>query len=175
MDDERGKLVSEDDDGGLRKVTSYYKTRTKITTGLIKTICSTIEDGNYAKTACAAAGVTRTTYDRWLNQAKVDFQNGESTIYTQFADNVEQALARAEVALVSEIRDGDRGWQGKAWVLERTRNDMFGVKQVTEHKVEMTRPQLPPPPRSHEEMLKRRAERAKVNGQILDAVVVEEV
>ena len=51
MDDERGKLVSEDDDGGLRKVTSYYKTRTKITTGLIKTICSTIEDGNYAKTA----------------------------------------------------------------------------------------------------------------------------
>ena len=166
----------EDDDGGLRRVTSHYRTRTKITTALIKVVCATIEEGNYVKTACAAAGVTKRTYDRWLNQAHADISASvEKSIYVQFADNVEQALAKAEVKLIEEIKKGDKGWQGKAWVLERTRNDLYGVKQMTEHKVQMTRPQLPPPPKTHEEMLERRAKRAKVNGQVVEAIIVEEL
>ena len=88
----------EEDDGGLRRVTSHYRTRTKITTALIKVVCATIEEGNYVKTACAAAGVTKRTYDRWLNQAHADISASvEKSIYVQFADNVEQALAKAEV------------------------------------------------------------------------------
>ena len=39
--------------------------------------------------------------------------------------------------LIEEIKKGDKGWQGKAWVLERTRNDLYGVKQMTEHKVQI--------------------------------------
>jgi len=161
-----------EEDGG-RKVVNFYRTKSKITNILIREICTVIEQGNYIKTACLASGISESSYRRYIRQATEDETANLNTVYTKFKEQVGIALAKGELKLIEEIREGGKGWQAKAWILERTRQEMFGQKQQTTHVVEMTKPQLPPPPKDHKEFLERRMERAKQNGQeIRDAVVV---
>jgi hypothetical protein len=89
------------------------------------------------------------------------------------------AKAEGEMKLLSEIRKGDKGWQAKSWILERTRNADFGQKQEVKQTVELKQPALPPnPPKDYKEWQKRRLERnQKTRGLqefATDAEIVEE-
>ena len=150
--------------------------RHKIPRKLLFQICESIRQGNYIKTACKAAGVRESAYYYHLRKAKEDMDSGVESDYTFFMDAVEMAKAEGEMHLLSEIREGDKGWQAKSWILERTRNADFGQKQEVKSTVELKQPALPPnPPKNYDAWAKRRLERNQKSRQLQEMAVDAEV
>ena len=128
----------------FNKPTNYKGTGrpTKLTPELQDIICKYISDGNYLYTACAAVGITKTTYLHWLERAEREDNNGGG-IYNDFVIAVKSAEAEAEQKLVSVVRE--KAINGKEWLpamtlLERRHPDRWGRKDRTaitidEHKV----------------------------------------
>lgn len=96
---------------------------TKLTPAVQQTICDALEKGNYRATAAAVAGIHRNTLIDWERRG----ENGED-LYVDFLTAMQMAEAKAEMALVAEIRHAEPGvpnvrgadlWQAKAWMLER--------------------------------------------------------
>ena len=132
-----------------------------MTPHLVTHICGILREGNYVETACLAAGVSKSTYYTWLRRANEDEAAGENTMYVDFKNQVEKSRAEAEVALLESIKNGDKGWQAKAWVLERTKSGRFGQKQTVEQTIEMRPPALPPnAPKTYDKWLERRKQRS---------------
>jgi len=70
-------------------------------------------------TACAAAGIGRTTYYVWLNR------------HPDFRDRVEKAKAGREVRWLAIIGEAaGTSWQAAAWLLERTKPDEYGRVRI---------------------------------------------
>lgn len=121
---------------------------------LTEKICEHIRVGNYVTTACQAEGISKQSYYRWLRKAGLSAKDGKTVDtcpYMYFAQQVEIAQAKGEVELLSHVHDGKKGWVGKAWILERTRQDRFGQKQQVSVKQEV-RHVLDAPPSSGEDM-----------------------
>jgi hypothetical protein len=80
-----------------------------LTADVVDEIGRLVAAGARAEEAAAAAGVSRTSYYRWMAAG------GE------LRDRVERARAESEVVLVIRIaRAAERGsWQAAAWLLER--------------------------------------------------------
>lgn len=83
-----------------------------------------LESGLPVTLAAAAAGIGRTTFYNWMNDAK-------------FAEQVEAAQARAVAPLLDRIRTAATNgqWQAAAWILERRWPGEFGRRDrlQTEH------------------------------------------
>ena len=83
-----------------------------------------LSDGLPVTLATAAAGIGRTTFYNWMNDAK-------------FAEQVEAAQARAVAPLLDRIRTAASNgqWQAAAWILERRWPGEFGRRDrlQTEH------------------------------------------
>lgn len=71
-------------------------------------IAAIVADGNFASTACAACGITETTYYQWLKDDDKP----------EFFKAIKEAEAKAEMTALAAIQS-DPSWQSKAWYLER--------------------------------------------------------
>jgi len=98
---------------------------TKLTKEVTNRICLAIRAGNYAKVAAAMAGVSETTYYKWLDLS--DKPNAKKE-YKEFRESIEQAEAEAEVAAIARIRQAaDNGdWKAAGWYLERKHGERWG-------------------------------------------------
>ena len=100
--------------------------------------------GNYIETACAYAGVSKSSFYNYLSQAReARDKDSEPSKHEAWAmellDAVEKARADAEVRNVHLIQQAAQGgtWQAAAWFLERS---MPG-KWARRDKVEMSGPE----------------------------------
>ncbi|GEO26677.1 hypothetical protein AAC03nite_24620 [Alicyclobacillus acidoterrestris] len=100
--------------------------KTKLTPDLQKRLMSFIAAGNYVEVACAASGISTTTFYRWLEQG----EKAKSGIYREFRDAYKQAEAVAEMKRVKTIQDAaDLGdWRAALAYLERRYPDRWGRK-----------------------------------------------
>jgi len=98
---------------------------TKLTKEVTNRICLAIRAGNYAKVAAAMAGVSETTYYKWLDLSNKPNAKKE---YKEFRESIEQAEAEAEVAAIARIRQAaDNGdWKAAGWYLERKHGERWG-------------------------------------------------
>jgi hypothetical protein len=98
---------------------------TKLTKEITERICLAIRAGNYAKVAAGMAGVSETTYYRWLELSEEPNAKKE---YREFRESIERAEAEAEVAAVARIKQAaDNGtWQAASWLLERKHGERWG-------------------------------------------------
>lgn len=96
---------------------------TSLTPEVQATIVAAIETGNYRDTACRAAGVSDRSLRNWCERG----ETGEEP-YASFFDALQAAEAKAEMALLAQIKDAQAGtpgvsgadlWQSRAWVMER--------------------------------------------------------
>jgi hypothetical protein len=105
------------------------KSRLKEGETLIR-LCSALEAGNTYENACAMAGIGRTTFYRWMNEAKncpLDHQLWD------FRNTVKKACAVAEnrsVVLIQKAAAHD--WRAAAWWLERRNPEEYGRRKVIE-------------------------------------------
>lgn len=126
---------------------------TKLNCKLIEEICQTLRGGNYIETACDLAGITRSTWAKWLKDGSrledddPDTLDEMGTLSRKFSMAVKRAMAESESEDLKSIRN-DKQWTAKAWRLERMHPDRYGqrVSSKTETKIEVlvTHQILPP-------------------------------
>ena len=103
----------------------------KLTPSAINSLADAMKHGASIDVACNIAGVHRSTFFRWQEQAedlynKLDagqiqrskLKAREKHLLT-FLEKVLFASSRYELELLKEVRKGERGWQALAWILER--------------------------------------------------------
>lgn len=97
----------------------------KLTPEITERICMAIRAGNYAKVAAAMAGISETTYYKWLEMAELPNAKKE---YKEFRESIERAEAEAEVVAIARIRQAaDNGdWKAAGWYLERKHGERWG-------------------------------------------------
>jgi hypothetical protein len=90
---------------------------TKLTAAVRDRLVAAIRAGNYAEAACLSAGISTSTYYRWLERGQLE----PAGIYRELCEAVRQAEGEAEVFAVALIRramnDGD--WRAAITFLER--------------------------------------------------------
>ncbi len=70
---------------------------------LITKICAAIKKGHYAERAAELCGVSARSYYEWRKQGGEDFEENKDTIFAEFYEATNLALAKAEDILVSTI------------------------------------------------------------------------
>jgi transposase len=100
----------------------------KLTPAVVATVLGNLAAGCYVETACAAAGIGKSTYYSWLERAEED----PDSAYAEFAALVEKARAQAEAANLRIIRKAaNDSWQAAAWLLERVYPEKYGMRNRT--------------------------------------------
>ena len=118
----------------------------KFTPERTEKVLHALRAGNYRETACRYAGISYTTFRKWLMTAE---QPDAPPEYIEFAEAVEKAEADAEIFDLAIIRrasqdqhddNGDLvskgSWQAAAWIRERKNPERWGRREAT--KVEVT-------------------------------------
>jgi hypothetical protein len=84
-----------------------------------------VRAGNYLETAAAHAGIAKVTLFEWLRRGNRE----KSGVYREFVNDIEKALADAEIHDVLNIaKAGLEHWQAIAWRLERKFPARWGRK-----------------------------------------------
>lgn len=98
--------------------------QSKLTPEVVEAICNSIKLGNYAKVACASAGISESVYYKWLDEAK---EPGASKELVEFMESIERAEAEAEAIKVAQVaKAAQKTWQAAAWFLERKHGERWG-------------------------------------------------
>jgi hypothetical protein len=96
----------------------------KLTPQLQVEISELLKLGCYIETACAMAGISRSTYYNWIDKAKTSNRRNK---YTLFMDAVTHAQACDEARLVGMINVHCKDkWRASAWMLERRFTNNWG-------------------------------------------------
>jgi len=100
----------------------------KITQETTEAICSALIRGASKEAAAAAASISLRTFNRWLSRAR---EEGAPEDLISFADEVEEAMNRAEIHLLEKIRAAE-DWRASAWILSRRFPDRWSEKRSVE-------------------------------------------
>jgi hypothetical protein len=114
----------------------------KLTPEIINRIGEALRAGNYIETACDYAGVSRSIFYAWLQEAD---KPRAKKLFLELKDTVESARAEAEIRNVRRIQVAAEGikdkngeyivnpsWQASAWWLERSHSKKWGRQQKVE-------------------------------------------
>ncbi|MFO0658897.1 MAG: hypothetical protein U0165_03550 [Polyangiaceae bacterium] len=94
-------------------------------------ICAAIRDGHTFEDSARLAGISKTTFHRWMRRGK---REGELSALRSFRVDVEKATLDARVTLVSIIWEASkRDWRAAAWFLERRYPEEYGKQTRVEH------------------------------------------
>ena len=107
---------------------------TKLTKPVQDRIVELLELGNYQGTAARAAGISRSTFHRWMQRGADDKATNTASAYRDFRDSVKKAEANAEVAAVKCVLDGaEKSWQAAMTYLERKFPERWSRGERREH------------------------------------------
>lgn len=103
---------------------------TKLTPEVSKRICDAIRAGNFISVAARYAGVSEFTVHDWIKRGRGEHPERQaSRVYVQFAHDVEEAEAHAEVAAVLHWRSAmPKDWRSASKWLETRYADRWAEK-----------------------------------------------
>jgi len=98
--------------------------KSKLNEQVVERFIRAIKLGCPIKDACGCAGISETTYYRWMQLADSDHRGSKK--YREFREQVKVAEGEATASWLAIIEKAARegSWQAAAWKLER-RRDMF--------------------------------------------------
>jgi transposase len=114
-----------------------------------KKLFNAIAAGNFIQPACDYAGVSYFTVRKWVQRGE---REGKG-IYWQFAQELKEAQARAEVSLTATIKNATvDNWQAAGWLLSRRFPDRWSessrvrleVEKQLQSTLDALESQLPP-------------------------------
>jgi transposase len=118
---------------------------------LVDALCQNIMKGMPYRHACAAAGISYSTYRDWIRRGEAEMQrvdeNPKASIrkdeakYVDFVQSIREAEAVGMKQNLDRIADASKNgaWQASAWLLERRYPDEFGRKEKLDMKAEHSR------------------------------------
>lgn len=111
-------------------------------------IITALKQGSYVESAAAFAGIDKVTLYRWLKRGAREIDRLENagprakvkkteSVYVDFCNAVEQAMAEAEIRDLTTVskaaKDGD--WRAAAWRLERRHPKKWGRQSNVEAEI----------------------------------------
>lgn len=114
--------------------------RPKLTREVQEKICRVIRAGNYAYIAAEYAGISQTTFYRWLEQG----EEQERGPYREFREAVKAAEREAEIRAVATVQQHmGKSWQAAMTFLERKFPQRWGRRlDVTSDALEIGKIQV---------------------------------
>jgi len=104
--------------------------RLKLTPELQSRVVTAIAGGSYKVIAAAYAGISETTFYRWMEEG----ERARSGVKREFWEAIRLAEAQAEVRNVLLIEAAaPTDWRAAAWMLERQHYERWGRKEVSHH------------------------------------------
>ncbi len=100
----------------------------KLNEELIDLMASKLRKGLPITSACDLLLITQASHSNWMQQGEQDLSNGIDSLYSSYFITIKKSRAEFEEEALDDIGSGRPGWQGKAWVLERT-NQKYMPKQ----------------------------------------------
>jgi len=100
----------------------------KLNEELIELMASKLRKGLPITSACDLLGITTMSHSNWMSQGESDYVADIDSLYSSYFYTIKKSRAEFEEAALEDIGSGRPGWQGKAWVLERT-NQKYMPKQ----------------------------------------------
>ena len=80
---------------------------------------------------CDSLLITQPCHSLWMKQGKEDFEQEIDSLYAQYFITIKKGQSDFVKESLDDIRSGRPGWQGAAWVLERTRQDFMPKQEIT--------------------------------------------
>lgn len=93
--------------------------------------------------------IDRKTLYNWINQGFKDLQEEKNnTEFAQFFNTIKKKQCSAVKELLNEIKKGEKGWQARAWILERRfplefsscAQELLQMKEQIDHIEELLKP-----------------------------------
>jgi hypothetical protein len=110
---------------------------TKLSKQVREEICRAIRAGNYPAVAARAAGISESTFYRWMEQGRSEAKGPHRAFY----DAVKEAEAESEVHAVAILRKEMKGdWRAAVALLERRHSERWRRRERHEHTIEDERP-----------------------------------
>ncbi len=103
---------------------------TKLTDELISQFSDQVRDGLPICYCCDLLEIHETTYESWINQGNEDIKSENDTIYAKFYRAIKKSYAQWIQSSTNRIKQGTPGWQGTAWLLERTNPKYMPKQQI---------------------------------------------
>lgn len=103
----------------------------KLTQEIINQMCELVQEGIPTCYVCDYAGIHETTYYEWMKIGEDDALNEKESIYATFWKAIKKSCAQFIIDSTRRIKQGTPGWQGTAWILERTNQKYMPKQQIT--------------------------------------------
>lgn len=94
----------------------------KLNEELIELMHSKLKKGLPISSCCDLLMITQPSHNNWVRQGEQDLADGIDSLFAQYFLMIKKGRAEFEESALEDIRNGKPGWQGAAWVLERTNN-----------------------------------------------------
>ena len=91
-------------------------------------MASKLRKGLPISSCCDLLGITTMSHSNWMSQGELDYDADVESLFSSYFYTIKKSRAEFEEAALEDIRSGRPGWQGCAWVLERT-NQKYMPKQ----------------------------------------------
>ncbi len=115
----------------------------KLTKTVAAKIVEALEAGNFQEPAARAAGVSRSTFHRWMQRGADDESFNRDSIYRTFRTAIKRAEAEAEVAAVKCVIDAsETKWQAAMTFLERKFPERWSRGERVEHSGTIEQPTI---------------------------------
>lgn len=113
----------------------------KLTTDNKKTYIDALKTGATIQSACDVSGLVYDTVREWIARGEGRDPERKSTPeYAAFAADTKEAIATAEMVLLSRINKASTGersdWRAASWILERRHSDRWSSTQKIAMQVE---------------------------------------
>lgn len=93
-------------------------------------ILELLREGHSVRQSVRSGGVTDATFMLWEKKGEAGIEP-----YASHLAEIEEAKAQGAIRLEGKVMKGEPGWQGAAWLLERTRRTVYGKHdQLTLHR-----------------------------------------
>lgn len=99
---------------------------TKLTEEVSKIIVAQIELRLSVSNAARIARVHPESIKNWIEKGFIDVKDNNDTIFAQFFVNIREAQGKKVAELLKKIEEGQKNWQGIAWILEKCCAEEFG-------------------------------------------------
>lgn len=100
----------------------------KLNEELIEKMREALLVGLPVTSCCDLVCISQPCYNDWMRQGEQDADAGIESLFSTFYLVIKKSRVEFEMNCLADIRSGRPGWQGAAWVLERT-NPKYMPKQ----------------------------------------------
>lgn len=109
----------------------------KLTPETRSNLLEALRRGSHLETACQATGVSYFTIREWVRRGEGRHSRASTPEYEKFAAEIKQAIADAEIVLVSKVRAAaDRDWKAAAWILSHRYSERWSDRHRVSIEVE---------------------------------------